>query len=70
MYDLYTGTGTIALFIARDAREVIGVEQVEEAIADARENARLNGINNARFFVGDMKELLTEDFIREQAAPT
>ena len=69
VYDLYTGTGTIALFIARNAREVIGIEQVEEAIADARENARLNEIENARFFVGDMKELLTEDFIREQGRP-
>ncbi len=69
VYDLYTGTGTIALFIARNAREVIGIEQVEEAIIDARENARINGIENTRFFIGDMKDLLTDDFIQEQGHP-
>lgn len=69
VYDLYTGTGTIANFIARDARKVIGIEYVEEAIIDARENSKANGIDNTLFFAGDMKDLLTEDFIGEHGRP-
>ena len=65
VYDLYTGTGTIALFIAQQARKVIGVEYVEEAIVDAQKNAQLNTIENAKFFAGDMKDVLNDDFIRE-----
>ena len=69
LYDLYTGTGSIAIFLARDAARVIGLEYVEEAIADGRENARINRIPNTLFFAGDMKELLTPDFIAEQGDP-
>ncbi|MDR0545184.1 MAG: 23S rRNA (uracil(1939)-C(5))-methyltransferase RlmD [Odoribacteraceae bacterium] len=69
VYDLYTGAGAIALFAARSARRVIGVESVPEAIADARENAALNGISNARFFAGDMKDVLTAAFLSEHGRP-
>lgn len=63
VYDLYTGTGTIANFVARNAKKVVGIESVPEAIEDARENARINGIENTFFFAGDMKDVLTSDFI-------
>ena len=69
VYDLYTGTGTIANFVARQAREVIGIEYVPEAIEDAKVNSQLNGITNTKFFAGDMKDILTEDFIREHGRP-
>ncbi|QRX64786.1 23S rRNA (uracil(1939)-C(5))-methyltransferase RlmD [Dysgonomonadaceae bacterium zrk40] len=69
VYDLYTGTGTIANFVARNAKEVIGIEYVEEAIADAQINAQINGIGNARFYAGDMKNVLTAEFIAEQGRP-
>lgn len=69
VYDLYTGTGTIANFVARHARQVIGIEYVPEAIEDARINARLNGIENTLFFAGDMKSILTEDFLSEYGRP-
>lgn len=68
-YDLYTGTGTIANFVARNAKKVIGIEYVPEAIQDADENSRLNGINNTLFFAGDMKDVLTTDFISEHGRP-
>ncbi|MFN8208613.1 MAG: 23S rRNA (uracil(1939)-C(5))-methyltransferase RlmD [Bacteroidales bacterium] len=69
VYDLYTGTGTIALFMARHCRKVVAVEYVPEAIADARINAGLNAIENARFFAGDMKEVLTPEFIAREGRP-
>lgn len=69
VYDLYTGTGTIANFIARDVRKVIGVEYVPEAIEDAVENSKLNNIENTLFFAGDMKDILNEEFIREHGTP-
>jgi len=69
VYDLYTGTGTIANYIARHARQVIGIEYVPEAIADAEINASLNKIENTLFFTGDMKSILNEDFIRLHGAP-
>jgi 23S rRNA (uracil1939-C5)-methyltransferase len=69
VYDLYTGTGTIAQFIARDCRRVIGLEYVPEAIEDARENARLNDLKNTLFFAGDMKDILNKDFILEYGHP-
>ncbi|MDR0766168.1 MAG: 23S rRNA (uracil(1939)-C(5))-methyltransferase RlmD [Odoribacteraceae bacterium] len=69
VYDLYTGTGTIAHFVARDARLVVGVENVPEAIADARENSLLNGITNTRFLAGDMKEVLNETFFAAHGRP-
>ena len=69
VYDLYTGTGTIANFVARQCRQVVGIEYVPEAIDDARVNAALNGIDNARFYAGDMKDLLTDSFIRENGRP-
>jgi 23S rRNA (uracil1939-C5)-methyltransferase len=65
VYDLYTGTGSIAQFIARDAKKVIGVESVPEAIDDARKNTLLNGIDNIDFVVGDMKEVFTSEFINK-----
>lgn len=69
VYDLYTGTGTIANFVANQSRKVIGVEYVEEAVRDARINAEINQINNAVFVAGDMKDVLTDDFILEQGKP-
>ena len=69
VYDLYTGTGTIANFVARGAREVIGIEYVPEAIEDAKVNSQLNGITNTKFFAGDMKDILTDDFIQEHGRP-
>ena len=69
VYDLYTGTGTIAQFVARGVRKVVGIEYVPEAIEDAWENARLNSIGNAEFFAGDMKDVLSEQFIAEHGAP-
>jgi 23S rRNA (uracil1939-C5)-methyltransferase len=69
VYDLYTGTGTIALFIAKQAKKVIGVEYVPEAVADAEINARVNGISNAQFFAGDMKDVLVPEFFAEHGAP-
>ena len=69
VYDLYTGTGTIANFVARGARKVIGIEYVEEAIADARLNAEVNGLDNTEFFAGDMKDILTDDFIAAHGRP-
>lgn len=62
VYDLYTGTGTIAQFISKSASKVIGIEYVPEAIEDAKENAKINGIENAQFFAGDIKDVLTKSF--------
>ena len=69
VYDLYTGTGTIANFVSRQARQVIGIEYVPEAIEDAKENSRINGIGNTLFYAGDMKNILTDSFIREHGQP-
>lgn len=69
LYDLYTGTGTIALFLASQAKQVVGIEYVEEAIADARINARLNGFDNTVFFAGDMAKVLTSEFIDANGRP-
>ena len=69
VYDLYTGTGTIANFVARQSRKVIGIEYVPEAIEDAKENARINGLDNTLFYAGDMKDILTEEFIGEHGRP-
>lgn len=69
VYDLYTGTGTIANFIARKARKVIGIEYVPEAIADAKINAQANGLDNTDFYAGDMKDVLTDEFISEHGRP-
>ncbi len=69
VYDLYTGTGTIAQFISNKASKVIGIEYVKEAIEDARINAEANGITNCTFFDGDMKDILTADFIKEHGKP-
>jgi 23S rRNA (uracil1939-C5)-methyltransferase len=69
VYDLYTGTGTIALFLSRYVRKVTGIEYVEEAVDDARKNAQLNEINNAVFFSGDMKEVLCDQFIAQHGHP-
>lgn len=69
VYDLYTGTGTIANFIAKRASKVIGIEYVEDAIADAKVNSKENGIDNTLFFAGDMKDVLTSEFIAEHGRP-
>lgn len=69
VYDLYTGTGTIANFVARNAKEVIGIEYVEEAIADAKINSAINHIENTCFYAGDMKDVLTAGFIAEHGHP-
>jgi len=69
VYDLYTGTGTIANFVARNAKKVIGVEYVPEAIEDAKMNAKLNNIQNTRFFAGDLKDVLTHEFINKHGKP-
>ena len=69
VYDLYTGTGTIANFVAAKAGKVIGIEYVDDAIKDARVNSEANGINNTLFFAGDMKDVLTDEFISEYGRP-
>lgn len=69
VYDLYTGTGTIANFVSRYARRVVGIEYVPEAIEDAKVNSELNGISNTLFFAGDMKDILTDGFISEHGTP-
>jgi len=69
VYDLYTGTGTIACFIAGNASKVIGAEYVEDAVMDAKINAQMNTINNVHFFAGDMKDILNEDFIKFHGSP-
>ena len=69
VYDLYTGTGTIANFIAGKAKRVIGIEYVPEAIKDAKENAVLNNLDNIQFFAGDMKDILTDDFVALYGRP-
>ena len=69
VYDLYTGTGTIANFVARQALAVVGIEYVPEAIEDAKVNAELNQIDNASFFAGDMKDILTREFLEEHGRP-
>ena len=69
VYDLYTGTGTIANFVAKQASKVIGIEYVPEAIEDAKINSEINGIGNTQFFAGDMKDILTDDFIAEHGRP-
>lgn len=69
VYDLYTGTGTIAQFVSKKAKKVIGVEAVPEAIADAKENAKRNNITNCEFFVGDMKNVFNDEFIATHGQP-
>ncbi len=69
VYDLYTGTGTIAQFVAKNAKKVIGVEAVPEAIEDAKLNAKRNTIDNVEFYVGDMKKVFTKDFIDQHGQP-
>jgi 23S rRNA (uracil1939-C5)-methyltransferase len=69
VYDLYTGTGTIANFVAKQAKQVIGIEYVASAIEDAKLNSKLNGIENTLFYSGDMKDILNEEFIANHAKP-
>ena len=69
VYDLYTGTGTIAQFIAKNAAKVVGIESVPEAIEDAKANAERNGLSNLSFFAGDMRKILTAEFIAENGQP-
>lgn len=69
VYDLYTGTGTIANFVAKKARQVIGIEYVPEAIEDAKVNSKINNIDNTLFFAGDMKDILNDAFITKYGRP-
>jgi len=69
VYDLYCGTGSIALYVAKYCKQVIGIEQIEDAISDAQENARLNEIDNAKFYTGTVEKLLDETFIKENQMP-
>ena len=69
VYDLYTGTGTIANFVAKKARQVIGIEYVPEAIEDAKINSQLNNITNTLFYAGDMKDILNDDFVKKHGKP-
>ena len=69
VYDLYTGTGTIANYIAKKAKKVVGIEYVPEAIEDAKVKSEINGIKNTEFFAGDMKDILTVDFVKEHGLP-
>src|SRR5690606_20564660 len=69
VYDLYTGAGYMASFIARSVSKVVGIEYVPSAIEDAKRNAQLNGLPNTKFFAGDMKDVLTTDFVNEQGNP-
>lgn len=69
VYDLYTGTGTIACFVAQKAQKVVGIEYVADAVADAKENAKANGIENTEFYAGDMKDLLNSEFIKQKGYP-
>ena len=69
VYDLYTGTGTIANFVARNSKKVVGIEYVEDAIADAKLNSKVNGIENTLFYAGDMKDVLTEAFVAQHGKP-
>lgn len=69
VYDLYTGTGSIACFVAGKARKVVGIEYVPSAIEDAKENAALNNITNTSFFTGDMKDVLSPEFVQENGKP-
>jgi len=69
LYDLYTGTGTIANFLSSRSKKVIGIDYIPEAIADAGQNSALNGIQNTFFFAGDMQKILNTDFVRENGSP-
>lgn len=69
VYDLYTGTGTIANFVSRQCRQVVGIEYVPEAIEDAKLNSKVNGINNTLFYAGDMKDVLTDEFVQKHGRP-
>ncbi len=69
LYDLYTGTGTIALFLSKNVRRVVGIEYVSEAIEDAKSNALFNNIDNCSFYAGDMKDMLTPEFIKDNGKP-
>lgn len=69
VYDLYTGAGTIANFVAREVKQVVGIEYVPTAIEDAKINSELNGINNTTFYAGDMKDILTAEFIAQHGKP-
>ncbi len=69
VYDLYTGTGTIANFVARAAKKVVGIEYVEAAIDDAKLNAQVNGLDNTLFYAGDMKDILTDEFVKTHGVP-
>lgn len=69
LYDLYTGTGTIANFVAPYVKKVVAIESIEEAIIDAKVNSKENSINNTHFFAGDMAKILNEDFVKENGKP-
>jgi 23S rRNA (uracil1939-C5)-methyltransferase len=69
VYDLYTGVGSIALYLAKSAKQVVGIEELAPAIEDAKENAKMNEIDNCVFYAGDVKDILTDEFAREHGQP-
>lgn len=69
VYDLYTGVGSIAIYVAKTAKKVVGIEEIESAIEDAKENAKLNDIDNCTFYAGDVKDILTDEFAEEHEKP-
>ncbi|MDA3819634.1 MAG: methyltransferase domain-containing protein, partial [Candidatus Delongbacteria bacterium] len=69
IYDLYSGTGSLSLYLARNAKKVTGVEIVEEAVNDAKINAEINGLSNLTFFAGDMRHVLSSSFIKKEGKP-
>ena len=69
VYDLYTGTGTIAQFVSKQAKKVVGIESVPESIEDAKKNAELNGITNCTFYAGDMKYILSTELVEKEGRP-
>jgi 23S rRNA (uracil1939-C5)-methyltransferase len=69
VYDLYTGIGSIALFVAKNARQVVGIEEIPAAIEDAKVNAQLNGIDNVQFYAGDVKDMLSDEFAQQHGRP-
>jgi 23S rRNA (uracil1939-C5)-methyltransferase len=69
VYDLYTGLGSIGLYVARNCKQIVGIEEIPEAIEDAKVNADLNDIKNAIFYAGDVKDILTDEFAEKHGKP-
>ena len=69
LYDLYSGVGSIGLYLSDDCKKLVGIEQIDQAVEDAKENAKLNGVDNADFYVGDVRLLLNNEFLNDNAKP-